>query len=150
MLLTPGKGAGHSILVSPAGRTSLRTETPPGQDETRAHTHTHGGETAGEVHTYWNCSRCHWCLMSRPLQSNQRDPLETERSPRAQELSPGASDGGQGARRHGENASWERGAKAGWHLSPFVALRGKRGGHAGGASSAWLLWRDGRRSRERG
>lgn len=79
------------------------------------------------MHTYWNCSRCHWCLMSRPLQSNQRDPLETERSPRAQELSPGASDGGQGARRHGENASWERGAKAGWHLSPFAALRGKRG-----------------------
>lgn len=35
------------------------------------------------MHTYWNCSRCHWCLMSRPLQSNQRDPLQKERGRRA-------------------------------------------------------------------
>lgn len=25
------------------------------------------------MQTYWNCSRCHWCLRSRPLQSNQRE-----------------------------------------------------------------------------
>lgn len=41
------------------------------------HTHAQGWESRC-THTYWNCSRCHWCLMSRPLQSNQRDPLQQE------------------------------------------------------------------------
>lgn len=48
----------------------------PKHAHTYTHAHMHKGGRAGETHTYWNCSRCHWCLMSRPLQSNQRDPFQ--------------------------------------------------------------------------
>lgn len=78
----PEEGAGCSVLVSPARRTSLRTEPPLGEDKMEvpkhAHTHMHRAGRTGETNTYWNCSRCHWCLMSHPLQSNQREPLQQE------------------------------------------------------------------------
>lgn len=88
--LGPEGEAGCSIFVSPAGRTSLQTEPPPGQDKmevpkrARAHTHTHRGGRAGETHTYWNCSHCHWCLMSHPLQSNQRHPFQKQHGRKVQ------------------------------------------------------------------
>lgn len=29
--------------------------------------------TGGMTHTYWNCSRCHWCWRSLPLQANKKE-----------------------------------------------------------------------------
>lgn len=68
------------------------SEPPLGRDkmEVPKHAHSHGdthtymGRESRCTHTYWNCSRCHWCLMSRPLQSNQRDPLQKEHGQEAQ------------------------------------------------------------------
>lgn len=77
--------AQHLSVTSRKDQPPNRTTTGTGRDGsaqtctlTQGHTHAYRGQESRWTHTYWNCSRCHWCLMSRPLQSNQRDPLQKE------------------------------------------------------------------------
>lgn len=83
--LRGGSWPQHLSVTSRKEQPPNRTTTGTGQDGsaktrtgTHTHTHTYTGRESRWTHTYWNCSRCHWCLMSRPLQSNQRDPLQKE------------------------------------------------------------------------
>lgn len=88
---SPEEGAGRSISVSPAGRTSLRTDPPPGQDKmevpkcvhTYTHTDVHRGGRAGERHLLELLSLS-LVFDVTPSAKQPERPLQKERGQRAQ------------------------------------------------------------------